>query len=106
MTEYKRWVLAQYPYDFASCGLCILMHTRESNKCKHTEMALTSTEQLGENVCSQFREGSDQWLVKNRERITALRELFANCYPTNRTSEQERPCPNSTSALTVFSSVS
>ncbi len=112
MSEYENWMHQQYPYDLASCGLCITMHTSPAReqlsrgKCEHDEMVLTLTEQLGKDVSGRQKVVFDQWLVENRERIIALRELFASHYSTNPSEVEGHSCPSNTSASTVSSSVS
>jgi len=73
---------AQYPYDFAECGYCLLMHKWDiCEDWRHVEMSRMAKESIPHGGIGP----------EKREVFTNLRELFRNFYtqwPAEATVEQ------------------
>ena len=74
MTEKERYYRAEYPYDLAECGLCLLMHKHDPcQDHKHAEIG---------RVAKEILPGGEIWSKSGTRRtFTNLRELFRDFYP-------------------------
>jgi len=72
MTEEDMYFAAQYPYDLAECGFCLLMHKWGCCKdSRHVEMSRMVKESIPHGGIG----------TEKREVYTNLRELFRDFYP-------------------------
>jgi len=74
MTERDKYLQAEYPYDFANCGFCILAHkVGQCDLPEHAELVRAAIELL---------RGRSLWSDPNStcEVFTNLRELFREFY--------------------------
>jgi hypothetical protein len=101
MTSYRTWNAATYPYDLAECKHCLVMHVDcdvPGVTCKdpaHQELRDVCTEQgLGEFYKAHQQDWSayqdpdrtpltDAWLMANKDKLVAIRELFRDHYANN-----------------------
>jgi hypothetical protein len=72
-TEFDKWMKAEYPYDFAECGICATCHEYCYNP-EHAEMR-QEAKKLG-----LFKTAYGEDYGKLRSTVLAFREKFAEFY--------------------------
>ena len=106
MTAMGDWNMGMYPWDFAECGHCLMMHLSNCMtevRChdpRHEHIRDVVTEQGIEGFYkarmadwdkyrNNYTPETDRWLEDNREKCVALRELFKDAYPFKKASNAQ-----------------